>query len=144
MSGTPHRDDRKTAKPSLGSWAYWRRKFLCAFRGIGLAVREGSSYRVHLPMAVLVIVLATALQLDRVQLQVLLLAIAAVLAAEMFNSTLERLASILTSEHDPRIRDALDVASGAVLVMAIGAAAAGLLALAPELWAALTGSVKNS
>ena len=50
-----------------------------------------------------------------------------VLAAEMFNSALESLARAITDRPHPLVRDALDIASAAVLVTALGAAAVGLL-----------------
>ncbi len=52
---------------------------------------------------------------------------ASVLAAEMFNSALESLARSITSNHDENIADALDVASAAVLLAAVGAAVVGAI-----------------
>lgn len=52
-----------------------------------------------------------------------------VLAVEMFNSSIEALARAVTEDFNPHIRDALDIASGAVFVAVLGAATVGLLIL---------------
>ncbi len=71
------------------------------------------------------IVCAVVMRMPRVEWCVLLVCIATVLAAETFNSALELLAKAITDEHDPRLADALDIGSGAVLAASIGAALVG-------------------
>ena len=51
----------------------------------------------------------------------LLLCIAGVLTAEMFNSALESMAKAITGESDPHLGNSLDIGSAAVLVASIGA-----------------------
>lgn len=104
----------------------WKQKFGDAFRGLREGVRAGSSFRVHLVAAAAVIAAAAVLRMDALQSCVLLVCIAGVLAAEMFNSALESLARAITAAENPHIRDALDIASGAVLTASFGAAAAGI------------------
>ena len=50
-----------------------------------------------------------------------------VFAAEVFNSALESLARAVTDKTDPHIRDALDIAAGAVLTASLGSVAVGLV-----------------
>ncbi|ACC76510.1 diacylglycerol kinase [Paraburkholderia caribensis] len=52
-----------------------------------------------------------------------------VLAAELFNTALERLADHLHPEHHPAIGAAKDCAAGAVLLVCAGAALVGILTL---------------
>jgi diacylglycerol kinase len=103
----------------------WPRKFRDAFRGVAVGVRGQSSFRAHFLFTVLVIAAAALLRASWIEWAVLLLCIAVVLAAEMFNSALESLAKAITGQHDPRLADALDTGSAAVLVAAIGAALVG-------------------
>ena len=56
-----------------------------------------------------------------------ILLIAVVIAAEMFNSAIEELSRVITNEYDERVGRALDIASGAVLVISIFAAILGTL-----------------
>ena len=58
-----------------------------------------------------------------------MLCIAGVFAAELLNTALERLARSITREYRADIRDALDMASAAVLAAACGAAIVGALVL---------------
>ena len=112
----------------------WVAKFSNAFRGIYVGVRSQLSFIVHMPAMVTVLVVATVVQLDTIRWLLLTLCIFAVLAAELFNSSIESLAKAVTREENAHVRDALDVASGAVLMVAIGAAVVGLAVLVPPLW----------
>ena len=103
----------------------WPKKFADAFRGVWVGVRGQSSFRVHFFFAAAVIACAVGMGMPRVEWCVLLLCIALVLTAELFNSALELLAKAITDEHDPRLADALDIGSAAVLVASIGAALVG-------------------
>jgi len=104
----------------------WQRKFADAFRGLRRAVRSQSSFAVHLAAAVAVIVAAAILGLSVVEWCLLAAAIGGVLAAEIFNTSIESLARAVGSQPHPRLRDALDMASAAVLVAAAAAAVVGL------------------
>lgn len=116
-------------KPAAKSGRHWRTKFACAFRGLSIGVRGQSSYAVHVPVTLAVFALAAWLRLSVTQWSILLLCVAIVVSAELFNSALEHLAKAITSEQNEHVRNALDVASGAVLVASIGAAIVGLLVL---------------
>ena len=111
----------------------WAAKFRDAFRGVAIAVRGSSSFAVHLIAAVAVIGAAAALNLERLEWCILCGCIAAVLAAESLNSALESLARAVSDQYHPRVRDALDMGSGAVLVAALGAAAIGAMIFLPRL-----------
>jgi len=105
----------------------WFDKFADAFRGIGVGMRGQNSFGVHLAMAAAVVVMAGILRVSLVEWCLLILSIVSVLAAELFNSAIERLAREVDREHNPNVGAALDIASGAVLMAAIGAAAVGSL-----------------
>ena len=81
----------------------------------------------HFSIAAAVMAVAAVLGMDAVEWGVLLLCIAGVLAAEMFNTALENLAKAIPAGEDPHIRDALDIASGAVLTAAFGSIAVGVV-----------------
>jgi diacylglycerol kinase len=112
----------------------WGAKFANAFRGITVSIRTESSFRVHLPCAVAVVACGIYFQVERWEWCVLVLCVGTVLAAEMFNSALESLAKTIADRPDPHVGDALDIASGAVLVAAIAAAIVGLAILVPHCW----------
>jgi len=105
----------------------WPAKFGHALRGIRLGSRGQSSFYVHGVAAILVVATGVWLEVSRTEWCLLALCITTVLAAEMFNSALERLATAITEEYDERIGTALDIASAAVLIAAIGAAIIGAI-----------------
>ena len=103
---------------------YWLYKFFYAIRGIGYGLRE-SSFRVHLPVAVAILAAGIWRNLDSVKMLILILCIGIVLAAELFNSSLESLGKSITDQHDVHVGRALDMAAGAVLVVSMTAALIG-------------------
>ncbi len=96
--------------------AGWVQKFANAFRGVAVGVGGQNSFKVHIPVACLVVAAMFWLQLNLVQCSVLLTCIAMVLVCELINSSLEKLAKAITRQYDADVRDALDIASGAVLL----------------------------
>jgi len=111
----------------------WRDKFGEAGRGVRQAVVEQSSFRVHLAAAALVVILGAALGCDRGEWCAIVGCIAAVFAAEIFNSALETLFHALDEATKSRMRGCLDQAAGAVLVVSVGSAVIGALILGPKL-----------
>ena len=107
----------------------WMRKFSNAARGIKIAVRGEISFFGHLFATTVVVLAGAVLDISQTSWCLLTLCIALVLVAEMFNTALERLSRVITEEHNPRIRDALDVCAGAVLLASGGAVIVGIVLL---------------
>ncbi|QDT70455.1 Undecaprenol kinase [Planctomycetes bacterium MalM25] len=116
--------DRPDFKPST-----WLGKFACAFRGLWVGVRGQSSFAIHIPVMIGVLVMGCVVSVPWVEWCLLLLAISLVLAAELVNSALEVLAKAVTDEYSEPVRDALDIASAVVFVASFGAACVGLIIL---------------
>ncbi|WP_425396650.1 diacylglycerol kinase family protein [Aeoliella sp.] len=107
----------------------WIWKFACALRGVAVGMRGQNSFYVHVPAAIVACIMAAWLDLPLAEWLVVVLCITVVLSAELINSAIEHLARAVTREEHPEIRDALDIASGAVLVASIGASAVGVVLL---------------
>jgi len=107
----------------------WPAKFQDACRGVWLAISREKSFAVHLPVAGAVVVAGGLLRVSLVEWCLLALSSASVLAAERFNTALEHLAREIDREENVNIGRALDMASGAVLIAAAGAAAVGSIVL---------------
>jgi diacylglycerol kinase (ATP) len=103
------------------------RSFNYAFEGIVHVVRTQRNMRIHMAVAVLVLVAAFFFSLDRLSIVALFVAISFVLITEMFNSALEYAIDIFTTRHDPRAKLAKDMAAGAVLVATLNALAVAYL-----------------
>ncbi|MBA2360506.1 MAG: diacylglycerol kinase [Actinobacteria bacterium] len=83
--------------------------------------------RIHFAIAVLVLVTAVVLDVERIELVALLLAISFVLIAEMLNSAVEAGIDVATTSFDPLAKLAKDIAAGAVLIATVNAVAVGYL-----------------
>jgi diacylglycerol kinase len=111
----------------------WSRKFADAFRGLWRAVRTQSSFAVHLGMAAAVVAAGAFFRITAGEWSLVVFAIGLVLMAEIFNTAIESLARAPGSRRHPRFRDALDMASAAVLLAAITAAVIGVIVFGPRL-----------
>lgn len=118
----------------------WAAKFADAGRGVWLAVRDERSFRVHLPVAVLVLVLAAVLRCDATEWCLLVGCIGAVFAAETFNSSLEAFFHAQDDAVKTRVSGVLDRAAGAVLLMSVAAAAVGLIVFGKRVWLLANGA----
>jgi undecaprenol kinase len=104
-----------------------------AFAGLGYAIRAERSVRTHLMFLVGVLVALAYLRPAPVWWALVLVISSAVIAAELFNTAVERLADQLQPERHPQIRIIKDCAAAAVLVLAAGALCVAA-ALAASLW----------
>lgn len=105
---------------------HWIDKFRNAFRGLWIGIVGQSSFSVHFPMALGVLVIAGVLRCTLTEFCILLLCIGMVLSMELMNSAVEYLARGLCKEHNQQVGFALDIASSAVLIASIVAAIVGL------------------
>jgi len=113
--------------------------FRDAFVGIGHVMRTERNAQIQCAAGVLAIALAASLQIPRRDWAILAIVIAMVLAAEMANTVVETLVDLVCPEPSEAARIAKDAAAGAVLILAIGALAVGLVLLGPPLWGVLAG-----
>jgi diacylglycerol kinase (ATP) len=98
-----------------------------AFEGIIHVLRTQRNLRIHFAIAFVVIVTALIVNVTKLELIVLLIAIAFVLIAEMINTAVEAAIDIATTSFDPMAKLAKDIAAGAVLIAAVNAIAVGYL-----------------
>lgn len=126
MSVMPQLPLEEAEKPRVRK-RRWKDKLHDAFRGVKRGIRGQSSFFVHFFFAALVMVAARVLQCELYQWCLLLLCIALVLTAELFNSAVETLVRGLDEESRRRASAALDIAAGAVLLASLVAAVVGAI-----------------
>ncbi|MDP8911906.1 MAG: diacylglycerol kinase [Actinomycetota bacterium] len=107
--------------------------FNFAFEGIIHVLRTQRNMRIHFLAAGAVLVIAFATGVRRLELIVLLLAIAFVLIAEMINTAIEAAIDVATTAFDPLAKLAKDIAAGAVLIATANAVAVGYLVFAGKI-----------
>ena len=101
--------------------------FNYAFEGIIHVLRTQRNMRIHFAVALVVLIAGLAVDVSRLELIALLLAIAFVLIAEMLNTALEAAIDVATTSFDPMAKLAKDIAAGAVLIATVNAIAIGYL-----------------
>jgi diacylglycerol kinase (ATP) len=104
--------------------------FNYAFEGIIHVLRTQRNLRIHFVVAVAVLIAALVVNVPKIELIALLLAITFVLIAEMINSAIEGAIDATTTSFDPNAKLAKDIAAGAVLIAAANAVAVGYLVFA--------------
>ncbi|MDY7075360.1 MAG: diacylglycerol kinase family protein [Chloroflexota bacterium] len=108
--------------------------FHFAFSGLWYALRTQRNTRIHLTIAIAVIVLGVWLGLSLTQWAVLTLTVGFVLVSEMLNTVTETLVDLVSPDYHPLAKIVKDVTAGAVLLAAIISVIVGLLVLGPPLW----------
>lgn len=102
------------------------KSFKYAFRGIVYCINNERNMRIHTVAALYVFVFSFFFHFTRAEYAVLFVAVAMVLAAELFNTVAEELSDFNAASFNPVVRIIKDMASGAVLVNAVFAAAVGI------------------
>jgi diacylglycerol kinase (ATP) len=109
------------------------RSFGYAFSGLVYLLLSQHNAWIHAAATVAAVAAGLLLSISRLEWALVLLAITTVWAAEAVNTAFELLADAASPERHPVIGRAKDVAAGAVLLTAIGAAVVGLLVFVPHL-----------
>ena len=107
--------------------------FKFAFRGIATLISSQQNAWIHALATVVVVVLGVVCSLTRFEWCWIILAAASVWATEAVNTALEFLTDLASPEFHPLAAKTKDVAAGAVLITAIGAALIGGLIFIPHL-----------
>ena len=106
--------------------------FKNARKGMRLTLKSERNLRIHLFVAALVLITAYCLNFSITKFCILLLTIAVVISAEMFNSAIEfSLDAIFHNKYSRMVGMAKDIAAGAVMVVTITAVMIGVLLFAP-------------
>ncbi|MDR1015684.1 MAG: diacylglycerol kinase family protein [Coriobacteriales bacterium] len=105
----------------------------CAFEGVAYAVRTQRNMRIHLAVAVSVLVVGALVRLNAVEWALVALCIGLVIAGELVNTALEALVDLASPEAHPKAKAAKDAAAAAVLVLSFVSVVVGVLVLANAL-----------
>ena len=119
-------DMRYDFKKQLRSFGY-------AWKGIRCCVGKEQNLSFHLIATVITVIAGFTFGISRTEWMIVLLCIGAVIAAELFNTAIEKLVDLVSPERHPIAGQVKDIAAGAVLVCAVAAAMVGLLIFTPYL-----------
>lgn len=102
-----------------------------AVRGVIFLLKSEQNARVHAVITILVGVLAYILEVSRLEVAILFIAVILVFAIEIINTAIEKVFDVLHPEQHSLIRAVKDAMAGAVLISAIIATVVALLIFLP-------------
>jgi diacylglycerol kinase (ATP) len=100
-----------------------------AIEGILHAAKTQRHMRYHFYAAIIVLIGSFLLGVSWTEFAVLVILVVVVLSIEMLNTSIEVITDVLFKEYDQRAKTIKDIAAGAVLISAIGAAVIGYVIL---------------
>jgi len=117
----------------FGSMKKFIRGFGYAFKGISYAAKTQLNFRVHLVATLLAVFMSYALHISANEWQWIILCIALVLAAELFNTAIEFLTDLVSPDYNEIAGHVKDASAGAVLIIALFALITGAIIFLPKL-----------
>jgi len=109
-----------------------RRSFVFAFRGLRRLLGNEPHIRIHFFATILVLLAGVVVELGKIEWLLVTVAIGIVWIAEIFNTVIEHLCDLYTTDRDERIRVIKDMSAGGVLVAAVIAAVIGCFVFIPR------------
>jgi len=107
----------------------WIKSTNHAIEGILHAAKTQRHMRYHFYTAILILIVSFSIGISWAEVVILITLSIIVLSVEMLNSALETITDILFREYDEKAKRIKDMAAGAVLITAIGAAVIGFVIL---------------
>ncbi|WP_308756804.1 diacylglycerol kinase family protein [uncultured Bacteroides sp.] len=116
------------------------RSFGYAWKGIRSCVGKEQNLSFHLIVTAAVVVAGFTWEITRTEWIAVILCIGAVIAAELFNTAIERLVDLVSPQRHPLAGQVKDIAAGAVLVCAIAAIIVGIIIFMPYVFGSMVSS----
>lgn len=111
----------------------WIKSTNFAIEGILHGTKTQRHLRYHLYSAAFILIMSYALGISRNDFLIIALSVILVLLAEFLNTAIEAMVDLVSPKHSEKAKIAKDVAAGAVLTTAFGAAMIGYIILLPYL-----------
>ena len=105
-----------------------------ALKGLKLLFLSQRNAIIHLCLMGLAVVLGVLLKISFTEWAIIVLSSGMVIAAESFNTALEKLSDTIHPERNEGIGSAKDIAAGSVLITAIAALVVGIIIFLPKLY----------
>ena len=107
--------------------------FKYAIEGIISSFKTERNMKIHVLAMIIVIALGLFFKLNKVEWCFIIIAIASVISAELFNIAIETVVDMVSPQKNPQAKLVKDIAAAAVLVLAIGAAVIGIIIFGPKI-----------
>ncbi len=110
------------------------KSFDFAFQGVRISFEKGEvNIKVHVAIAFAAIITSFMLNISTLEWIAIIGCIGIVIAAELFNTAIEKAVDIVSPDWNPKAGAVKDIAAGAVLVLSCMAALIGVLIFLPKI-----------
>ena len=107
--------------------------FKYAIEGFISSFKTERNMKIHILAMIIVIILGLYFKISTIEWCIVAIAVALVIGAELFNTTIETVVDMISPEKNPKAKLAKDISAAGVLVIAIGAAIIGIIIFIPKL-----------
>jgi diacylglycerol kinase len=108
------------------------KSFGYAWQGLTYSLKENQNIKIHIIVAVIVLLVGLFLGLTKYEMFSVALLIVMVISAEMINTSIEEVVDLLVDEHNQHAKIAKDVGAGMVLLVSIFAVVVGIFIFLPH------------
>jgi diacylglycerol kinase len=115
------------------------KSFGYALEGLHYSFKHNQNIKIHIFIAIIVIVAGFLLKLTRSDFFDVCILIVLVISAEMINTSIEEVINLLVNEHRLEAKIAKDVSAGMVLLISLFAAVVGIFIFLPRILTLLWG-----
>ena len=108
--------------------------FKYAIQGILSSFKTERNMKIHIFVMILVIIAGVILKINKYEWIACILCFAVVISGELFNTAIETVVDMVMPYKNDKAKIAKDIAAGAVLTLAIGAAVIGVIIFVPKIF----------
>ena len=108
--------------------------FKYAIQGILSSFKTERNMKIHIFIMILVIIAGVILTINKYEWIACILCFAIVISGELFNTAIETVVDMVMPYKNDKAKIAKDIAAGAVLTLAIGAAVIGVIIFVPKIF----------
>lgn len=108
--------------------------FKYAIEGIWKSFKTERNMKIHIFVMILVIIAGVILKINKYEWIACILCFAIVISGELFNTAIETVVDMVMPYKNDKAKIAKDIAAGAVLTLAIGAAIVGVIIFVPKIF----------
>ena len=109
------------------------KSFVYAFKGIKYSVSTQHNFQIHIALAIIAVLLGFLLKITALEWVSIIIVIGLVLAAEIFNTSIEELVNLVSPEKNKKAGITKDLAAGAVLILSVTALITGIIIFLPKI-----------
>lgn len=108
--------------------------FKYAIQGILSSFKTERNMKIHIFVMILFIIAGVILKINKYEWIACILCFAIVISGELFNTAIETVVDMVMPYKNDKAKIAKDIAAGAVLTLAIGAAVIGVIIFVPKIF----------